>query len=131
MKHVQCPCLGVVDCSKMGCWCSCFSIVKAKLMTTECKKRDAAIILIVVGYVAVIVSWIVVVRNEKKWMQRMNEKSNNREEDKLVIFLSLLSLASSTCGWTCKKAVKYCFSKITVLPHFTGGTYVLNCCNMW
>jgi len=43
-------------------------------MTTECKKRDAAIILIVVGYVAVIVSWIVVVRNEKKWMQRMNEK---------------------------------------------------------
>jgi hypothetical protein len=26
------------------------------------------------------------VRNEKKWMQRMNEKSNNREEDKLIIF---------------------------------------------
>jgi hypothetical protein len=56
MKHVQCPCLGVIDCSKMGCCCSCFSIVKAKLMTTECKKRDATITLIVVGCVAVIVS---------------------------------------------------------------------------
>ena len=56
MKHVQCPCLGVIDCSKMGCCCSCFSIVKAKLMTTKCKKRDATITLIVVGCVAVIVS---------------------------------------------------------------------------
>jgi hypothetical protein len=70
MKHVQCPCLGVIDCSKMGCCCSCFSIVKAKLMTTKCKKRDATITLIVVGCVAVIVSWIVVVRNENKWMQK-------------------------------------------------------------
>jgi len=60
MKHFQCSCSGVVDCSKIGCCCSCFSIVKAKLMTTDCKKRDAAIILIIVGCVAVIISWIVV-----------------------------------------------------------------------
>jgi len=33
-----------------------FLLSKAKLMTIECKKKDAAIILIVVGCVAVIVS---------------------------------------------------------------------------
>jgi hypothetical protein len=30
------------------------------------------------------VSCRVVVRSKEKWMQRMNEKSNKREEDKLV-----------------------------------------------
>jgi len=44
-------------------------------MTIECKKKDAAIILIVVGCVAVIVSWIICCAQWKE----MNAK-NEREE---------------------------------------------------
>ena len=72
-------------------------------------EKDATISLIVVCRVALMVSWRVVVCSEE--MRRTDERSNKKEEDELVNFPSLLSLESSTCGWTCKKQYFTAFSK--------------------
>ena len=74
----------------------------------------------------------VVMRNEEKWMWRMDEKSNKKEEDKLVNFSSLLSLESSTCGWTRKKQYFTAFSKSrSYLNKMMGPTcFIFLACHM-